>query len=201
MNSIHLIDNFYSNPFEIRDFALNQKFTKFKGATFAGTQTEESFYSDSIIKKIELKIGKNIKVDPKRNVFGGFRLSLQDDYSLTKVHFDRGQWAMVVYLTPITDFFKGTIIYSFIENNFNCPQKFIDEGLFKDRNEVASKIITPNTKTMNKWNEIWYNQFKFNNAILFRGDSLFHSAGPSFGNNLETGRLTHQFFFNEVDYE
>jgi hypothetical protein len=34
------------------------------------------------------------------------------------------------------------------------------------------------------------------NRLLIMDAGAFHSAGPYFGNNMETGRLTHLFFFD-----
>lgn len=197
MKTIYQINNFYEAPERVREFALKQQFFFQNRSPFPGSQTEHSFYSEDVIKKIESTIGVKIAVNPMENVFGRFRLSLGGDEGTTKVHFDRGQWAMVIYLSNPTEETPGTAFYRFKKNGISDPNQFIEQGIYSLKTDIVKHVIGPFTKSLDRWEIIWDNLFLFNTAIIFRGDRTFHAAGPSFGNSKSTGRLTHQFFFNE----
>ena len=102
-----IVDDFYSNPQEVRDFALKAKYSSAGSEdNFPGSQSLMPFYNQAIINNFEPIIGCEIIVDLESHLFGQFRLSLANSSRKTIVHLDDTQWAAVIYLT-LCDYRQG----------------------------------------------------------------------------------------------
>ena len=67
----------------------------------------------------------------------------------------------------------------------------------KNYAEAADKIIEEDSNDLSKWEHISTIPMRFNRLVLLR-PWFYHTAGPSFGNRIENGRLVHLFFFEGV---
>ena len=201
--SIIVVDNFHSNPNEVREFALNQKYPEpVDSYTYPGKNSDGDYYQSEVHQKFENIL--NRKLVPARPN-GYFRLSLEKDTYKQDVHVDPSwEWGAVCYL--------------------NSPEQCIDEGgtSFWMHNKTKSETY-PQTEEeakyynyscpkeawwttvygegldRSKWSRYFLSPMKYNRLILFRAH-LWHSHNYNFGDTLHNGRLVQLFFFNPTEW-
>jgi hypothetical protein len=187
VNSI-IVDDFYSNPEEVRDFALSQEF-EVEG-NYPGYRTK-SFLNDSVKNTIQeiLEPYAGKITSWGGDYSGSFQYTLATDRSW--IHADSWtDWAAVCYLTPDAPLSSGTGLF-----------KHKDSGLrgwnykehTKEESEQAPHRIYPHDYT--KWEMVDRFGNVFNRLILYRAD-LYHVSLDYFGKTPEDGRLFQVFFFN-----
>lgn len=172
-----IIDNFYSNPDEVRSFALSQEFDVI--GNFPGARTK-SFLTLEIKSAIQHWMnfaGKITTWFEDSGYSGSFQIATAEDR--TWIHTDyNNMWAGVCYLTPDAPISSGTAFY---RHNATGHYRSVEESY--------------EAYDYTKWNKVDVIGNKFNRLIIYRGD-LFHASLDYFGNNLQSGRLFQTFFFN-----
>lgn len=184
-----IIDNFYENPFEVREFALG-KHSEFishkyhpgiRTSSYATPRHKEMF--NDILEPFCGKIvGFNLNKE-KNNSNGAFQLNTAKIGERSWIHHDNGDtnWAGIIYLTPNAPLSGGTGFYKlkggdFIESNNNIDKNGYDNTKW----EVVSTVGNI-----------------FNRLVLFRSNQ-FHMSLDYFGDDFDNGRLI-QLFFLKVD--
>jgi hypothetical protein len=184
------IDNFYSNPMEVREFALKQEF-KVRG-NYPGQRTEP-FLNDSLKKTL-----RDILYPFAGEVTwwggeytGSFQYTTAADRSW--IHADSTtDWAAVCYLTPDAPVSAGTGIFKHKATGWmNYDYKLAE----KDPN--YNKIAPPgdDMQDYTKWEMVDRVGNVFNRLIMYRADN-YHVSLDYFGKNMYDGRLFQVFFFN-----
>jgi hypothetical protein len=172
-----IVDDFYSNPDEVREFALSQDFSV-KG-NYPGYRTIP-FLNESTkqgIQEMILPIAGQI-VDWGEQYSGCFQLCTAGDR--TWIHADvNNTWAGVLYLTPDAPLSGGTAFYK---------HKWTG-----DRTEDSEEQYEP--RDLTKWDVVDQVGNVFNRLVLYRGD-LFHASVDYFGSGSHDGRLIQTFFFS-----
>ncbi len=188
------IDNFYTNPDEVREFALKQEF-KVRG-NYPGQRTK-SFLTDSLKKKMRdilYPFAGEITYwgsdDKENNYTGSFQYTVSEDRSW--IHADSTtDWAAVCYLTPNAPVSAGTGIFRHKETgwmNFD----------YKRQNDVEYMKQSPSGDDMQdytKWEMVDKIGNIFNRLIMYRADN-YHVSLDYFGKDINDGRLFQVFFFN-----
>ena len=201
--SIIVVDNFHSNPNEVREFALNQKYPEpVDSYTYPGKNSDGDYYPSEVHQKFENIL--NRKLVPARPN-GYFRLSLEKDTYKQDVYVDPSwEWGAVCYL--------------------NSPEQCIDEGgtsfwmhnktkseTYPETEEEAKYYNYSSSKEAwwttvygegldrSKWTRYFLSPMKYNRLILFRAH-LWHSHNYNFGDTLHNGRLVQLFFFNPTEW-
>ena len=108
VNSI-IVDDFYTNPYEVREFALSQEF-EVRG-NYPGYRTE-SFLNDGMKKTIQeiLRPYAGEITGWGGDYSGSFQYTTADDRSW--IHSDSWtDWAAVCYLTPDAPLSSGTGLF------------------------------------------------------------------------------------------
>lgn len=181
-----IIDDFYSNPHEVRDFALSQEFSV--SGNYPGRRTQ-SFLNEEIKQIIQYNIqpfaGKIVNWGG--DYTGSFQYTTAEDRSW--IHSDSyTDWAGVCYLTPDAPISAGTGIF-----------KHKETGLMSfDYRGSEPKELSPghrDAKDYTKWDMVDRFGNLFNRLILYRAD-LYHVSLDYFGKTKEDGRLFQVFFFN-----
>ena len=181
---IIVVDNFYSNPDEVRNYALTCKYynTKYfckNDSNFPGLRTETEYAQKDIqdmFQKIVINFGGKISdFQTPHGDSGRFQLTTANNTSW--VHKDGTNWGGIIYLTPNPPSNSGT--------GFFKPTIDIDKET--DKNKYAN---------MDNWQLVDKVENIYNRLVLFRGDELYHRSLDYFGDNIYNGRLTHVFFFN-----
>lgn len=172
-----VIDNFYSNPDDIRNYALSLPFDV--TGNYPGRRTKP-YLTDDIKNAIQYwmnPMGKITNWFEYYGYTGAFQIATANDR--TWIHSDYfNNWAGVCYLTPDAPYTGGTGLYRHKATGEFSRQNTDHEGYDYTKWDLFDRIGN-----------------KYNRLILYRGD-LFHASLDYFGENLVDGRLFQTFFFN-----
>uniref|UniRef100_A0A6C0KNX3 Prolyl 4-hydroxylase alpha subunit Fe(2+) 2OG dioxygenase domain-containing protein n=1 Tax=viral metagenome TaxID=1070528 RepID=A0A6C0KNX3_9ZZZZ len=188
-----IVDNFYNNAMETRNFILSQEFSV-KG-NYPGQRTvsyANEHLKDVIQKYVEPFAGKivdfplpNNDSDTNDIYNGAFQYTLAKDRSW--MHTDKwNNWAGIVFLTPDAPLSSGTAFYRF--NDGAMSQEDTDILLNQDEVNRFSQDLT-------KWELVDKVGNVFNRLILFDANR-YHVSCDYFGDTKENGRLFQVFFFS-----
>jgi hypothetical protein len=189
-----VVDNFYNNPLETRNYILTQDF--FISGNFPGKRTI-SYANDNlkeIIQKYVAPFGGKIidfpfpkpdNSDASTIYNGAFQYTTSRDRSW--IHTDKwNNWAGVLFLTPDAPITSGTAFYKFYDDTA-CEQ---DTKLLKNQDEIDRF-----SQDLTKWELVDRVGNVFNRLILFNANR-YHMSMDYFGDTKENGRLFQVFFFS-----
>lgn len=172
-----IVDDFYTDPDRVRNFALSQPFDV-KG-NYPGARTKP-YWTPDVKAAIEYWMpwaGKITYGFEEQGYTGAFQLATARDR--TWIHSDHNNmWAGVCYLTPDAPHTGGTGLFR-----------------YKDTKEHGGVHNNYDGYDYTKWDLFDRIGNRYNRLILYRGD-LFHASLDYFGHDLHTGRLFQTFFFN-----
>jgi glycosyltransferase involved in cell wall biosynthesis len=178
-----VVDDFYSNPDEIRNYALTKVEFKQDLQWYKGYRSLQSYHPPGIVEAFENVIGQKIVSFPTGTVNGCFQIMKASDSQVW--HFDEQKWAAMIYLSPNAPIESGTRLHSARGNNF-----------IRHKNDYGiDEYFSGNFYDSTKW-DIADSAGNFYNRLVIMDAQCVHSAGPYFGDNFENGRLTHLFFFD-----
>jgi hypothetical protein len=188
--SLIVIDDFYANPMEVRNFALNQQFNI--TGNFPGFRTT-SLLNDTIKEAIQYVMhpfaGEIVDWFEDGHT-GAFQYTTEEHHSW--IHSDGGvRWAGVLYLTPTAPLSAGTGFYRHKKTKMDRFVHLTETPTEKDLN---NPYLT-DYKDITKWELTDEVSNKFNRLILYDA-TLFHKSMDYFGKSLYDGRLFQVFFFN-----
>lgn len=199
MKNIIVIDNFYENPYAVRNFALtkarylsNEKLPK----NFPGTESEQSFFSDEVVRKIEKAIGEEVLVNPAECSFGVFAKTFSNDERNRTIHVDSSDWSAVLFLSKPADCRGGTVFYEDLETGWTeIPElTSLKKMGFPSVEHFKSEYLKKKSQQFNNWKISSRVAMKFNRMVLFRSGKLFHAAEGYFGETDDNCRLLQLFF-------
>ncbi|MEG7356700.1 DUF6445 family protein [Bacillus inaquosorum] len=194
---ILVIDNYYSQPYKIRDLALEDQYSSVAKFNYPGYQSHRVFNSEVLKSSFEQIIDSSIEVDPDRFTFGGFRLITEETGKMPKVHADSVDWAALIFLTPNAPVDKGVGFYRHIETGLEGPpsnSKARKLG-FEDAAEFERQVIYRDQADLTRWELVTSVSPVFNRLVLFKGREFYHAPIGGFGDTPENCRITHNFFF------
>lgn len=188
--SLIVIDDFYANPMEVRNFALNQQFNI--TGNFPGFRTIP-LLNDTIKEAIQYVMypfaGEIVDWFEDGHT-GAFQYTTEDHHSW--IHSDGGvRWAGVLYLTPNAPLSAGTGFYRHKKTKID---RFVHLTETPTEKDLSNPYLT-DYKDITKWELTDEVSNKFNRLILYDA-TLFHKSMDYFGKNLYDGRLFQVFFFN-----
>jgi hypothetical protein len=178
-----VVDEFYNNPNDVREFALSQEFDV--TGNWPGTRTK-TFINESTketIQKILQDVSGNV-TDWQANdgYTGSFQLTTSMDRSW--IHADSyNTWAGVLYLTPDAPLSGGTGIFRYKKTG----------SMMEDGTDLSGV-----TQDMTKWELVDRVGNVYNRLVLYRGNN-YHMSLDYFGKDKEDGRLF-QLFFITTEY-
>ena len=177
---LFVVDDFYANPDEVRQIALAAEYKRdiryYKG------QRSGPFRFDGIKEAFESIIGEKINNWEEHGHNGCFQIVTAEDPQV--YHHDLQKWAAMIYLTP------------------NAP---VDSGTRLHRSRLNGTMHMSDTDIQGAFAGGFYDATKFDtiadagnlyNRLVIMDAQSIHSAGNYFGQDNETGRLTHLFFFD-----
>jgi glycosyltransferase involved in cell wall biosynthesis len=179
---LFVAENFYEDPFAVRNFALQQEF-KDDIRYYKGKRTEQQIVFAGTKEAFESVMGMKITNWAEYYpMCGRFQSCVAEDAIV--YHTDEQQWAGMIYLTPNAPFTGGTATYAnkitkarHVEDP-NYPGSF--DGGFYDGTKFEPVDIVGNV---------------FNRLVIFDAKCI-HSPYQYFGRDLESSRLFHMFFFD-----
>jgi glycosyltransferase involved in cell wall biosynthesis len=176
-----VVDNFYANPDEIRNYALTQVEYEEDNRWYKGLRSKIVYRPKGMKEAFEHIIGQKI-VDFESGYNGVFQIMRSHDPQV--YHYDTQRWAGMIYLSPNAPLVSGTRLHMSKINGTRHRDEpdadFAFQGDFYDSTKFDIADSAANIY----------------NRLLIMDAGSFHSAGPYFGNNMENGRLTHLFFFD-----
>jgi hypothetical protein len=185
--SLIIVDNFYNNPLDTRNYILTQDFEvrgNYPGQRTQSYATEE--LKETIQKYVMPFAGKITQFPLEKDSYNGsFQYTTSRDRSW--VHVDGfNNWAGVLFMTPDAPLSGGTAFYQF------CDGTISEE----DQEYTQSKAETDRfSQDMTKWTEVDRVGNVFNRLILFNSKN-YHMSMDYFGDNKYNGRLFQVFFFS-----
>ena len=188
--SAYIIDDFYSDVDEVREFALLQDFSV--TGNYPGPRTK-SFLNESVKETIENVVKPfygNETFWGDGEYTGVYQFTTSRDRSW--IHADQTtKWAAVCYLTPNAPLSAGTGLFKHKATGLTmAPRK--DDGSYDD--ELLGEVYK-DAQDMTKWDLVDSVANVYNRLILYRGDH-FHMSMDYFGQDVNDGRLFQTFFFN-----
>jgi hypothetical protein len=181
-----VFDNFYENPWDVREFALEREF--YIEGNYPGLRTEpEGDDQWNFLKGyLEEKMNMAITYWPKE-ANTSYQITTKRDS--TWIHYDATDWAGIIYLTPNAPVEAGTAFF-----------RHRDTGIDRvDRNDPNTDFNSTDILDdihMNKWERTMTVGNIFNRLVLFRGTLYHRSDLPGFGDSKYDCRMTQTFFFD-----
>jgi len=185
-NRLWIVDDFYQNPYAIRENALKQEYIEGGlGKGFIGRRTAHQFLFSGLKEQFENIIGRKIEKWEEHGMNGRFQVCWAGEPLV--YHCDQQRWGGMLYLTPDAPFESGTTLYAHKKSRV---RDYYDS----------------------RWSEVWETTEKthldktpfepvdvagnvFNRLVIFDASSI-HSASEYFGQNMLDGRLWQMFFFD-----
>jgi len=176
-------DNFYNNPYEVRDYALGLDFEIHGNYPGVRTKNYPEPYFTNMKYEIEKILNKKISYWPD-----GYNTAFQytTEKSKTWVHYDPTKWAAVCYLTPNAPTNSGTGIF-----------RHKKEGFYEHKENQLDFNCAPNKQE--DWELLDYCGNVFNRIVIYKGSFYHSSVIPGFGEDKYNGRLFQTFFFDTED--
>jgi|TARA_R110000803_G_scaffold90401_2_gene157709 hypothetical protein len=182
-----IIDDFYDNPNEVRDFALNQDFNV--DGNYPGHRTI-SFLDDGIKSTMQSLLNPFAgKITGWGGDYSGsFQYTTSEDRSW--IHSDSTTgWAAVLYLTPDAPISSGTGLFKHKQTGL-CG--WDDNIHTEEETSLSPHMNEANDYT--KWELVDRLGNKFNRLVMYRSDN-YHVSLDYFGKDRYDGRLFQVFFF------
>jgi len=192
-----VVDDFYKDPYHIRDFALSRGSFSPHPQYHKGQRTEENFRPDGVKEILGKLLHKKIKNWETHGANGVFQFCTSEDPLV--YHVDTQSYAAVVFLTPDAPPESGTTFYRSKVNGLReNPTDKISKQLNKSKEQLRSEIFKNGfyDKTQFETVDVIGNVF---NRLVVWDAKLIHAASEYFGENKYNSRLFHMFFFDAED--
>lgn len=212
MRQIIIHDDFYSNPIEIRQLALQTDFQKERlGHTYPGANSYHRHYIEEMTEFFSYTCGERVAPIMTAHT-GGFRSQLKKDgQGRQYIHVDipnpNCTWAAVCYLSLPEHYTKedgtfydsGSKFWKHKKTGMEClpyDTAYLSTIGMNGYDDLRNFMETDGVDE-NKWICTMSVPIKFNRVIVFRSN-LWHSQGELFGTDINNGRLIQTFFFESV---
>lgn len=182
-----IVDNFYSHPSKVRDFALSQKYSEGGfGRGFIGRRTEQQFLFPGFKEKFEKIMGRRITRWQDHEMNGRFQIAWAGEPLV--YHCDNQKWGGMLYLTPNAPYQCGTTLYAHKQTK---ARNYYEEGW------DASWVDIPGDPHLDgtPFEPVDVLGNVYNRLVIFDA-SCIHSASQYFGTVKENARLWQMFFFD-----
>lgn len=197
--SIVIVDDFLSNPHEVRDFALRLTYPEQEGA-FPGRNSLERINLDGLVPQVSRMVGEPLRLlDPPQS-HAKCRITLAADKGRAKVHVDQSYWSGILYLSLPEHCRGGTDFFRHRRTGTERGPTNLEELRamgYSSMEEMHSDIIEKDSNDDEAWELTMRVPMRFNRLVLLR-PWFWHTAGEAFGNRLENGRLVYLMFFGSA---
>ena len=178
---LFIVDNFYNNPDQIREFALTQVEYQEDLRFYKGLRSLTHYHPEGIKEVFENIIGERI-INFGEGTNGCFQITRSQDPQV--YHYDLQKWAAMIYLSPDAPTESGTRLHRSKLNGVRHSGDMNAEKAFSGGFYDSTKF------------EVVDSAGNLYNRLVIMDARCIHSAGPYFGQDKLDGRLTHLFFFD-----
>jgi hypothetical protein len=196
--SLIVVDDFLDDPHSLRDAALRLDYPE-ATRPYPGRNSVQRINLEGLDKEVSRLVGEPLVAMTQGQAHGKCRIALASDVGAFKVHTDGSHWSGILYLSRPEDCRGGTDFFRHIPTN-------TERAPYSDK-EAADKFGAPSAKQWvadllerdsnddSKWEMVMRVPMRFNRLLLLR-PWLWHTAGESFGDKPENGRLVFLMFFS-----
>lgn len=198
--SIIIVDDFLENADDLRRAALQLTYPPQQGP-YPGRNSQERIDISGLAQQVSHLVAEPLKVATPLRSHAKFRISLAADQGHAKVHIDPGTyWSGILYLSRPEDCAGGTEFFRHRRTGTDHapidPAERARLGYASDE-AMHRDIIEKDSSDDSKWELTMRVPMRFNRLVLLR-PWLWHTAGPSFGDCMENGRLVYLMFFSSA---
>jgi hypothetical protein len=182
-----IVDNFYEDPDQVREFALNQDYVEGGfGRGFIGRRTEQQFLFPGLKERFEEIMGKTITKWEEHGMNGRFQIAWSGEPLV--YHCDSQKWGGMLYLTPDAPYQCGTTLYAHKKTR---ARTYFDEGWDASWKDIPGDCHLDGTP----FEPVDVLGNVYNRLVIFDASAI-HSASQYFGTIKENSRLWQMFFFD-----
>ena len=195
--SFIVVDDFLDDPYVLRDTALGLSYPEVN-STYPGRNSVQRIDLDGLNKEVSRLVGEPLVPMTQGQAHGKCRIALASDVGTAGVHTDGSHWSGILYLSRPEDCRGGTDFFRHIPTNterapYNDQESAEKFGAPSAKQWVAD-LLERDTSDASKWERTMRIPMRFNRLLLLR-PWLWHTAGESFGDKPENGRLVYLMFF------
>jgi len=176
-----IIDNFYTDPDEVRNFALNVEFQE-DIQWYKGLRSKEQYNFPGIKEAFEEIMGMKLKPLDSHGMCGRFQICRSQEQLV--YHVDSQGWAAMIYLTPNAPPQSGTLLLRSLVTGARHSEDPNFQGTFDGGFYDKTKF-----QVVDRAGNVY-------NRLVIMDARCIHAAAEYFGQSKEDGRLTHLFFFD-----
>ncbi len=195
--SFIVVDDFLDDPYALRNAALRLSYPEVN-STFPGRNSKERINLEGLHHEVSRLVGEPLMPMDHNQAHGNCRIALASDVGTAKVHVDASHWSGILYLSQPQDCRGGTEFFRHIPTNTErapySDQESMEKFGVSSAKQWTSDVLGRDTNDDSKWEMTMRIPMRFNRLILLR-PWLWHTAGESFGDKLENGRLVYLMFF------
>jgi hypothetical protein len=189
--SLIVVDDFYNDPHEIRRIALGFDYpVPDQPKHYPGRNSRERLAPDGLDQVLSQVVGERIRglVD-ERSPHGRFRITLAGEAGRYAVHVDPTglHWVGVIYLSLPQHCRGGTAFFRHKGLGLDRTPRTVEQLKPFGAGSV-DEFLAKEGPREESWEHLMTVPMRFNRMIMYR-PWAWHSAGESFGDSLENGRL------------
>lgn len=191
-----VIDDFLPNAQELRDRALKLNYTV--EGRYPGLNSVEKVNVPGLDEVVSRLVYEPVRAPWTKDFsHGSCRVALAKDDQPARIHIDQSHWSGILYLTNPEDCQGGTEFYRHLPTGTDhvplTPESLQAAG-FSSYDELKREILEKDALDRSKWELTMTVPMRFNRLILLQ-PQYWHTAGESFGDSIENGRLVYLMFF------
>lgn len=195
--SLIIVDDFLDNALALREAALKLTYPERPDSQYPGRNSIERINIDGMAQQISRLVGEPLRPMPPPQAHGKTRITMAGDVGKARVHVDAAHWSGLLYLSRPQDCRGGTEFFRHIQTNTDRAPYTDDEARtlgYPSAKQMVDRVLESDGMDDSKWELTMRVPMRFNRLVLLR-PWLWHTAGESFGDALENGRLVYLMFF------
>jgi hypothetical protein len=181
---VWIVDDFYRDPDEVRQYALTREFDKGGfGRGYMGNRTFKQFLFPGLKEEFEKIMGMKITAWETYGMNGRFQTCYAGDALV--YHCDEQKYAGMLFLTPDAPYETGTSMYAHKATRIR----------HNSHPEIMSTFSGHTTLDKTPYEPVDVVGNVYNRLVIFDA-GMIHAASGYFGYNNENARLWQMFFFD-----
>ena len=194
--SVLVIDDFIQDAEALRAMALRLNHSE--TGPYPGRTSSERINLAGVERELSEIVREPLSIMAPGH--GKCRVALANDNKPAKIHIDHSHWSGILFLSRTEDCRGGTEFYRHVPTGTDRVPTTIEELRaigYSSYDELQREVIERDALDRSKWEMTMSLPMRFNRLILLQAQ-YWHTAGPSFGDNLQNGRLVYLMFFRRA---